>query len=214
MNSLIAEIDSLYEVPSTSEVERVTENTLGVFKDYSFFSTGSMKFLSFIFKFSSEVFLRDQTGTVCSINRNFTELAFWNTSINNLSPHDNKNIYRQIPGSLKYLFKTLPEIFRKRNWLIIKTLIYVEKFKKTLGLPKEYLHLEMLLIPLENRGNHICSRLLNPVFEITDKKGVPVVLETNTVRNMEIYKHYGFEVSGETEYHGYPIWVMTRYPRE
>lgn len=45
------------------------------------------------------------------------------------------------------------------------------------------------------QGKGIASKLLKPMLEYCDRVKTPVYLETNKEMNVDIYKHFGFEVA-------------------
>lgn len=45
------------------------------------------------------------------------------------------------------------------------------------------------------QGKGIASKLLKPMLEYCDRIKTPVYLETNKEMNVDIYKHFGFEVA-------------------
>ena len=44
------------------------------------------------------------------------------------------------------------------------------------------------------QGKGLCSEILNPMFEYLDENNQDCYLETHTEENVELYKHYNFEL--------------------
>ena len=63
------------------------------------------------------------------------------------------------------------------------------------------------------RGTGIGSRLIRSGLEKADQEGVPAYLENSNEQNREVYKHFGFEETGElTINKGPTLWTMVRQP--
>lgn len=58
----------------------------------------------------------------------------------------------------------------------------------------------------------LLRQVLQPVFEAADRDRLPCLLDTMTETNVGIYRRLGFEVFGEAEALGCPIWGMRREP--
>ncbi|QEM07799.1 GNAT family N-acetyltransferase [Mucilaginibacter rubeus] len=63
---------------------------------------------------------------------------------------------------------------------------------------------------LQHRG--IGSNLLNEILEKSDLEGMPVCLETSTLKNLPWYEKFGFEVYDKLNL-GYQLYFLQRKPR-
>jgi ribosomal protein S18 acetylase RimI-like enzyme len=59
---------------------------------------------------------------------------------------------------------------------------------------EEYYHLMTIVIDKQFRGRGIFRKLISPLLKECDEKKIPIVLETHNKKNIDIYKHFGFEV--------------------
>ena len=78
--------------------------------------------------------------------------------------------------------------------------------------PEEYRYLAVLGVDPAHQGRGIGRRLLDPLLERSAKEGLPVWLETETESNVEMYRHFGFEVMEESRPEGIdvPLWGMLK----
>ncbi len=83
-------------------------------------------------------------------------------------------------------FKTFFHFFRNNCYL--KSTWTKEKIK----IP--YVHIEFLAVRRECQGQGIGSKLLNQIFNYAGENGLALTLETHKKHNVELYRHYGFEV--------------------
>lgn len=58
----------------------------------------------------------------------------------------------------------------------------------------EYIHLDMLVVQPQYRGQGFVSQLMKPLLAECDARGIPCTLETHNPSNISLYGHYGFEV--------------------
>ena len=58
------------------------------------------------------------------------------------------------------------------------------------------------------QGQGVGSRLIRPALDIFERNNIPIYLETHKATNMEIYRHYGFEVISVSEI---PRTTITQY---
>jgi GNAT superfamily N-acetyltransferase len=78
-----------------------------------------------------------------------------------------------------------------------------------------YLFLWTVGIQASARGKGILRELVAPLLSESDDNGIPVYLETTVERNVEIYRHYGFElVETYSAYDSPLIYFMRRNPSE
>jgi len=63
--------------------------------------------------------------------------------------------------------------------------------------PYPHWYLQIIGVGPAYQGQGFCSRLLRPVLERIDSERMPCYLETNAVKNVAIYRRFGFEVVSE-----------------
>lgn len=81
--------------------------------------------------------------------------------------------------------KTLWNFFLGRKYL---------NSKWTDALPDERMHLIYFAVRPSCRGSGIAHRLISPVLNYADQKGLIVSLETHNAANLPMYQHYHFEL--------------------
>ncbi len=79
-----------------------------------------------------------------------------------------------------------------------------------------YMHLSSFAVDPEHQGKGVASRLVRPVLAHLDANSIYGYLETQSERNVSIYRHYGFEVLAEVTLldTDIPHWDMIRRPRQ
>jgi GNAT superfamily N-acetyltransferase len=65
-------------------------------------------------------------------------------------------------------------------------------------------------ISAEARGKGLFGSLVRPILGQADADGIEVWLETTVPRNVEIYRHYGFEVEAKYRYKDSPEIILMR----
>ena len=80
---------------------------------------------------------------------------------------------------------------------------------------RSYIYLQAIGVAPEYQGRGYGSELLRTMFQRCDLEGLPIYLETETKRNVEMYKKLGFTILKERNISDYdfPIWEMIREPR-
>jgi len=68
--------------------------------------------------------------------------------------------------------------------------------------PYPHWYLQIIGVGPAYQGQGFSSRLLRPVLERIDRKGMPCYLETNAEKNVAIYQRFGFEVLSEDKLPG------------
>ncbi len=121
----------------------------------------------------------------------------------------NKSRLRELFMFLKIIRATLRFLSRKEVKILKKNL-KAHKDLFSLTWPKEfvkgnYFRIEVIAIAEELRGTGAFRRLLSPVIQSCENKGLPIVLETHDERNVKIYEHFGFEVAKVLEQDGVEI---------
>ena len=67
------------------------------------------------------------------------------------------------------------------------------KHQRVLYRKSDY-YLSFLFVRPEYRGKGMASKLLHPMFEKFDKEGLVCSVDTFTLKNVEMYKGYGFKI--------------------
>lgn len=75
-----------------------------------------------------------------------------------------------------------------------------------------HFHLELLAVHPDHQGQGLGSAILQAITSTLDCESLPCTLETANPRNVVLYRRFGFEVVGEEEILGVPIWFMLRQP--
>lgn len=79
--------------------------------------------------------------------------------------------------------------------------------------PKEdFIHLWYIGLKNDLQGQGIGSKLMKELIDRYDKQGLPIFLETSTVRNFPFYERLGFEVLKESDEFGYTMRMYMRRP--
>jgi len=73
---------------------------------------------------------------------------------------------------------------------------HVDKLHRRL-VPHPHWYLQIIGVDPAYQGHGFSSRLLRPALERIDRERMPCFLETNTVKNVAIYRRFGFEVISE-----------------
>ncbi|MCL2679276.1 MAG: GNAT family N-acetyltransferase [Dehalococcoidia bacterium] len=91
---------------------------------------------------------------------------------------------------------------------------WCKKLRKELA-PERHTYLALLAVAPEHQGRGHASALLKPMLAKLDATGEVCYLETQTPRNAEMYKHFGFKTLKEvtTPRTGLPLWLMLRKPQ-
>jgi len=71
--------------------------------------------------------------------------------------------------------------------------------------PYPHWYLQIIGVGPAYQGQGFCSRLLRPVLERIDSERMPCYLETNAVKNVAIYRRFGFEVVSEDKMPGMEV---------
>jgi ribosomal protein S18 acetylase RimI-like enzyme len=72
-----------------------------------------------------------------------------------------------------------------------------EKLRKKYAPAKHY-YLNTLAVDPAFQGRGFATSLLNPIFERLDKDDIACYVETQNMKNVDMYKHFGFALVHET----------------
>ena len=77
-----------------------------------------------------------------------------------------------------------------------------------------FINVSMLVVSAAYQHQGYMRLMLEEVFAIADKEGLPVLLETDSEYKIERYKHLGMEIASvHTISHGLNYYNMIRYPK-
>ncbi|MDD5486151.1 MAG: GNAT family N-acetyltransferase [Dehalococcoidales bacterium] len=91
---------------------------------------------------------------------------------------------------------------------------YADKLHREL-VAEPHWFLQLLGVDPDYRGQGVSSRLVKPMLERIDREGLPCFVDTNTVKNAAIYRHFGFELVSESKVPGteLPHYALLRKAR-
>ncbi|WP_053406450.1 N-acetyltransferase [Persicobacter sp. CCB-QB2] len=104
---------------------------------------------------------------------------------------------KKMPFSWKWLGVNLEMLLKLGLPTIIRNLQTVKFTSKHLAEAEQYYNLYSLGVLPESRGKGYASLLMDAVLEKKQKEGVPVYLETASLRNVSIYEKKGFVTYSE-----------------
>ena len=80
--------------------------------------------------------------------------------------------------------------------------------------PYPHWYLQVIGVDPAHQGQRLSSRLLRPMLERIDRERLPCALDTNTDKNVAIYRRFGFDVISENKLLGTPVtsFLMLRKP--
>ena len=75
-------------------------------------------------------------------------------------------------------------------------------------------HLYFWFLGVEKGGNKAVFEIKDQIFQWSEKKKLPILLETSVIRNKKVYERYGFEVyhTWDDSGNGNALWFMRRMP--
>ena len=87
--------------------------------------------------------------------------------------------------------------------------------KHTALLPMPHYYLSVLGLRPEAQGMGLATQLITPMLERADSEAKPCYLDTHNEANVNLYRHYGFDVVDQDVMKGLAVkhWVMIRSPR-
>jgi ribosomal protein S18 acetylase RimI-like enzyme len=92
----------------------------------------------------------------------------------------------------------------------------IEEDRKTHMKGKRFVYLQIIGVATALQGHGYGSRMLRALVDACDRSGRSLYLETETIRNVELYQRYGFVVLKEftAPVLGVPMWEMRRDPAQ
>jgi ribosomal protein S18 acetylase RimI-like enzyme len=81
--------------------------------------------------------------------------------------------------------------------------------------PPRHMYLALLAVNPVSQGKGYSSALVKPMLQRLDEEKVPCYLETQNMKNVSLYRHFGFEVVNQALFPNtpYPIYAMLRQPK-
>ena len=75
-------------------------------------------------------------------------------------------------------------------------------------------HLYFWFLGVEKGGNKAVFEIKDQIFQWSEEKKLPILLETSVIRNRKVYERYGFEVyhTWDDSGNGNTLWFMRRMP--
>ena len=186
-NLIIRQIDKFYKMKK-EDVEKFADCAALAYEDYPLFNyttggRGGYKLIKGII-YSSVNSIRNQI-IAYSNNENADAVAIF-------APPNytgSKTIPFLLHGGLKLTFIAPPSTFIR----LIKYENHAMKLKKKYT-NHECWYLYNITIKPKDQGKGYCSEILNPMFEYLDENNQDCYLETHTEENVNLYKHYNFEL--------------------
>jgi ribosomal protein S18 acetylase RimI-like enzyme len=132
-------------------------------------------------------------GEVYTSSENLEGVAGWLPP--GKSPFGGWQIIRSVPLSILFRFARQGA---GRMWAYGR---YVDKLHRRL-VPYPHWFLQIIGVDPVYHGQGFSSRLVRPVLERIDRERMPCFLETNTRKNVAIYRRFGFEVVSEDKIPG------------
>lgn len=111
------------------------------------------------------------------------------------APFRGWQIIRSVPLSILFRFARQGA---SRMWAYGR---YVDNLHRKL-VPYPHWYLQIIGVDPTYHGQGFSSRLVRPVLERIDRERMPCFLETNTAKNVAIYRRFGFEVVSEDKIPG------------
>jgi ribosomal protein S18 acetylase RimI-like enzyme len=111
------------------------------------------------------------------------------------APFGGWQIIRSVPLSILFRFARQGA---GRMWAYGR---FVDNLHRRL-VPYPHWYLQIIGVDPAYQGQGFSSRLLRPVLERIDRERMPCFLETNTGKNVSIYRRFGFEVVSEDKMPG------------
>jgi ribosomal protein S18 acetylase RimI-like enzyme len=144
-------------------------------------------------------------GEVYATSQNLESIAVWRHS-------------REIESSLwKDLRTGGLRLYRLCGSELITRMKQVDQFtieRRRMLAPSSYMHLGPLGTDPSHQGRGYATRLVRPMLDYLDERGLPCYLEAQSESNVSLYQHYGFEVvaEGHVPIAEIPHWDMIRLP--
>ncbi len=158
----------------------------------------------YTFRFSVSYAIKN--GTVTASSENFEGVGVW--------LHSDKidfpilSVIRH--GGLMLLLKQgISSVLRQ-----LKVDAYMKSINKRY-INGSYMYLFLLAVDTEFQSKGFSSKVLLPMLKELDSKKIPCYLDTNTEKNMQLYKRFGFKVIKYSIIPGTDVhhWAMLRDPK-
>ena len=129
-------------------------------------------------------------GEVYTTSQNLEGITVW------MRPGDVViNVWRALRcGVIPLIFRVGPRLMKKMNAVDA----YGERVRKRLA-PDKYWYLAVLGVDPDHQGKGYASELMKPMLKRIDSEGLPCYLETDTEKNVSMYRHFGFKLLEHVE---------------
>jgi GNAT superfamily N-acetyltransferase len=101
---------------------------------------------------------------------------------------------------IRFAFGVNPLLPFRCGWLFIVRELSInrlaDKIKKKYA-PEHHIYLSLLAVHPESQGKGFAGRLLMPMLTEANKIRLPVYLETQNLKNVAMYQHFGFKLIHE-----------------
>jgi GNAT superfamily N-acetyltransferase len=134
-------------------------------------------------------------------------------------PPDNARItaWKALRSGVLRLVKVLPRNYKGAISFSKRMLAYARYSDELHERYVPFPHWYLLAIGIgdDNRGKGYASKLIKPMLERCDRDKLPCYLETHNEKNIEVYRHFGFDVIDVGKLPGVEQrqWAMLRKPR-
>ncbi len=117
-------------------------------------------------------------------------------------------------SSLSALFRMGPGMFVKTMKMMKIMAPLEEDRKKNMEGKGPYIYFMVLGVATKHQGKGHGAKIIRHVIKESEKRKIPIYLETSTKLNVKVYEHMGFEVMGKTDFPevGHPQWGLIREP--
>lgn len=204
----VIEKAGLYIVES-KDICRLSEVAADAYKDYplhNWFSGGTYdeKSSKLIMQISLKTMTKD--ALIYADSKEINGFAVWLP----FGFNGSKTLPFLLNGGLRLIFHS--------GFGIISRLLTYESF--AMNLKKEYTdnfdwYLYNLSVKSDAQGKGIASKLLRPMLDFCDNEKMVSYLETNKEKNVDLYRHYGFQLKKEANIPKSNVihYAMVRSPR-
>ena len=120
------------------------------------------------------------------------------------SPEQKKTTWRSVFRDISFI---LSAVSLKRTIKVVKREFMLMKYY-----PEHLVYLWYLGVEPQSQGEGVGSKLLQEIMEMTDKRNLPIYLETSTLINLAFYKRMHFEVFEQFNL-SYPLYMLKREPQ-
>jgi len=203
------DLDDLYKLQKT-DIKKAGEVLADAFKEdpiwTKFFKENRIEAQKANYLFGSPILFALKYGKAYGSSSNLEGIAAWFPD----STAD-MTMWRMIrSGAFRYGSK----LGMKATIEMAKTFRPIEKDRKEKMKNTSYIYILIIGVKQEYQKQGFGGKILRAIFEEADKTSIPIYLETNTLKNVQMYEKYGFKVLNEIILPrlDLPMWEMKRDP--